>query len=172
MKLSTKGRYGLRAVLDIALNQDEGPVTIHSISERQGISERYLEQLLITLRKNGIIRSIRGFQGGYVLNRETKDISVGDVVRALEGPISPVECVEEGRSGVCNRIDICVTRNIWEELRKAMNQVLDSYSLEDLVRMFKEKNCNKNKEDINNNIDHINNNFDININKKIDLIID
>ncbi len=132
MKLSTKGRYGLRAILDIAINQDTGPVTIHSIAQRQEISERYLEQLLVTLKQSGLINSIRGFQGGYVLNKELKDISVGDVVRALEGPIAPVECVEDGRAGSCTRIDFCVTRKVWDDLKNAMTKVLDSYSLEDL----------------------------------------
>ncbi|NLI91495.1 MAG: Rrf2 family transcriptional regulator [Peptococcaceae bacterium] len=133
MKLSTKGRYGLRAILDVAMNQHLGPVTIHSVAQRQEISERYLEQLLITLKQNGLIKSIRGFQGGYVLNKEPKDISVGDVVRALEGPIAPVECVDDGKQGSCSRMDFCVTKIVWNDLKIAINQVLDSYSLEDLI---------------------------------------
>ena len=134
MKLSTKGRYGLRAILDIALNQNTGPVTIYSIAQRQEISDRYLEQLLTSLRKNGLIKSIRGFQGGYILNKEPQDITVGDVIRALEGPIAPVECVDDNRQGLCSRMELCVTRKVWEDLRKTMNEVLDSYTLEDLVR--------------------------------------
>jgi Rrf2 family protein len=133
LKLSTKGRYGLRAILDIALNEHEGPVTINSISQRQEISERYLEQLLITLKQNGLIKSIRGFQGGYMLNKEPRDITVGDVVRTLEGPIAPVECVNETSQDTCTRMAFCVTKKVWEELKNAMTEVLDSYSLEDLV---------------------------------------
>jgi len=142
VKLSTKGRYGLRAILDIALNQHSGPVTIHSVAQRQEISERYLEQLLITLKQNGLIKSIRGFQGGYVLNKEPKDICVGDVVRALEGPIAPVECVDDGCQGSCPRMDFCVTKNVWNDLKIAIKQVLDSYSLEDLVKETKNLQSN------------------------------
>lgn len=133
MKLSTKGRYGLRAILDVALNEQSGPVTIHSIAQRQEISERYLEQLLITLKQNGLIKSIRGFQGGYVLNKEPRNISVGDVVRALEGPIAPVDCVNDNAQESCSRMELCVTKMVWEELKKAMTEVLDSYSVEDLI---------------------------------------
>lgn len=133
MKLSTKGRYGLRAILDIALNEHNGPVTIHSISQRQDISERYLEQLLINLKQNGLIKSIRGFQGGYMLNKDPRDITVGDVVRILEGPIAPVECVNEASQDTCSRIGFCVTNKVWEDLRNAMTEVLDSYKLEDLI---------------------------------------
>lgn len=134
MKLSTKGRYGLRAVLDIALNQHGGPVTIHSIAQRQEISERYLEQLLITLKQNGIIKSIRGFQGGYILNKESRNITVGDVVQALEGPIAPVDCVADQKQSTCSRIELCVTKKVWADLKNAMIQVLGSYTLEDLVQ--------------------------------------
>lgn len=133
MKLSTKGRYGLRAILDVALNQHAGPVTIHSIAQRQEISERYLEQLLITMKQAGLIKSIRGFQGGYMLNKEPRDISVGAVVRALEGPIAPVDCVNENRQATCSRTEFCVTRKVWEDLKNAMTEVLDSYTLEDLL---------------------------------------
>lgn len=133
MKLSTKGRYGVRAILDITLNQHAGPVTIHSIAQRQEISERYLEQLLITMKQNGLIKSIRGFHGGYMLNKEPQDITIGDVVRALEGPIAPVDCVDDSRSGSCTRLDFCVTRRVWEDLRDAMTEVLDSYTIEDLL---------------------------------------
>ena len=93
MKLSTRGRYGLRAMLDIAINQGDGPTTLPSISERQGISVGYLEQLMVPLKKEGLIRSVRGAQGGYLLAREPEKITVGDIIRALEGPIAPVACV-------------------------------------------------------------------------------
>lgn len=133
MKLSTKGRYGLRAVLDISLHESEGPVTINSIAGRQELSERYLEQLLITLKQNGLIKSIRGFQGGYMLAMEPRFIKVGDIVRALEGPLAPVDCVNEDKQGECSRTEACVTKMVWEDLRNSITKVLDSYTIEDLM---------------------------------------
>ena len=99
MKLSTKGRYGLRALIDLAQNSTEEPVSITSIAERQEISERYLEQLMSKLKKSGIVKSIRGAAGGYILARPMEEISVGDILRALEGSLDPVDCaglLEEG----------------------------------------------------------------------------
>jgi len=128
--------------LDIALNEQYGPVTIHSIAQRQEISERYLEQLLITMKQNGLIKSIRGFQGGYMLNKETSSITVGDIVRALEGQLAPVDCVSDDQQSTCNRLEFCVTKMVWEDLKNAINQVLDSYTLEDLVLETKKKQEN------------------------------
>lgn len=143
MKLSTKGRYGLRAMLDMALSEGQGPIATHTIAERQGISERYLEQLLIPLKQAGLVKSIRGSQGGYILGRVPSNISVGDVIRVLEGPIGPVDCVSEVNPEECKRADLCVTRIVWSEVRDAISGVLDSYSLEDLVN--KSQNINKNE---------------------------
>lgn len=142
MKISTKGRYGLRAILDVALNEHAGPVTIHSISERQNLSERYLEQLLITLKQNGLIKSIRGFQGGYILSREPGNITVGDTIRALEGPISPVDCVSDSNPASCSRAELCVTKIVWDDLKNAMVKVLDSYTLADLMAEYEKMNNN------------------------------
>lgn len=133
MKLSTKGRYGLRAMLDLAIGQDHGPITTRSIAKRQNISERYLEQLLIPLKTAGLVKSIRGSQGGYMLGRSPEKITVGDIIRILEGPIAPVECVNEVNPEECNRADYCVTRIIWAKVRDAITGVLDSYSLADLA---------------------------------------
>jgi Rrf2 family protein len=133
MKLSTKGRYGLRAMIDLAANAKEGPSTIHAIAERQEISERYLEQLLIPLKQSGLVKSVRGSQGGYMLGRAPQDISVGDIIRVLEGPLSPVDCVSEQNPDDCKRADTCVTRTIWTKVRDCIADVLDSYSLMDLV---------------------------------------
>lgn len=132
MRLSTKGRYGLRAMLDLAQHVGEGPISLKSIAERQDISEHYLEQLFAVLRKVDLVKSIRGAQGGYVLAKLPTEITVGDIIRALEGPIAPVECVSEDNPDVCRREDYCVTRIIWEKLRDSMIAVLDSYTLEDL----------------------------------------
>jgi len=141
MKVSTKGRYGLRAILDISLYQHAGPVTINSIAQRQNISERYLEQLLVTLRQNGLIKSIRGFQGGYILAKEPGAISVGDVIRSLEGPVVPVDCVNDDPE-TCSRAEFCVTKKVWEDLKKSMNDVLDSYTLQDLINESQKINEN------------------------------
>lgn len=137
MKLSTKGRYGLRAMLDMALHADDGPITVHSIAERENLSDRYLEQLLVPLKKVGLVKSLRGAQGGYVLGKEPKDITVGEIIRALEGPIAPVDCVSEDHPENCVRADHCVTRLIWTKLRDSMAEVLDSYNLEDLIKESK-----------------------------------
>lgn len=134
MKLSTKGRYGLRAMLDMAMDEGNEPIATRTIAGRQGISERYLEQIMIPLKQNGLIKSVRGSQGGYILGRNPKDISVGDVIRVLEGPIAPVECVSEVNPDECQRADYCVTRIIWSRVRDAITEVLDSYSLADLVK--------------------------------------
>lgn len=133
MKLSTKGRYGLRAMLDMAQNGEDGPITSHTIAQRQDISERYLEQLLIPLKQAGLVKSIRGSQGGYVLGRSPKNISVGDIIRVLEGPLAPVDCVNEVNPDDCERADYCVTRGIWARVRDSVAEILDSYTLEDLV---------------------------------------
>ena len=133
MKLSTKGRYGLRAMLDMAQNEEEGPIASHTIAQRQEISERYLEQLLIPLKQAGLVKSLRGSQGGYILGRAAKDITVGDIIRVLEGPLAPVDCVNEVNPDDCKRADNCVTRLIWAKVRDSVSEILDSYSLEDLV---------------------------------------
>lgn len=134
MKLSTKGRYGLRAMIDLAQSTEEGPIATHSIAERQGISERYLEQLMIPLKRAGLVRSIRGFQGGYMLVKKPEDITAGDIIRALEGPIAPVECISETNPEACERFENCITKNLWGEIRDAIVEVLDSYTLADLAQ--------------------------------------
>lgn len=138
MKLSTKGEYGVRAMFDLAQHHGEGPTSLKSIADRQDISEHYLEQLIAGLRKAGIVKSIRGAQGGYVLAREPDDIKVGDIIRVLEGPIAPVECVSEEDANQCNRAEGCVTRNIWQKVRDSISDVLDSISLADMVKEAEE----------------------------------
>lgn len=136
MKLSTKGEYGVMACYELARCCGEAPVPLKAVAERQGISEAYLEQLVGALRRAGLVRSVRGSQGGYTLGRSPESITVGDIIRVLEGPIAPVDCVSEGSAAgllQCARSDGCVTRVIWERLRDSMTQVLDSISLADLV---------------------------------------
>lgn len=130
MKLSTRGRYGVKAMVDLAINYGEEPVSIKSISVRQNISESYLEQLFSPLRKANLIKSIRGAQGGYVLSREPKDITVADVMRVVEGPIEVSECIENND---CDNSDCCATRLLWEKLKKSIDEVMESITLQDIV---------------------------------------
>jgi len=132
LKLSTRGEYGLRAMFDLAQHFGEGPTSLKSVAERQDISEHYLEQLIASLRKSGLVRSIRGAQGGYILAREPAEITVGDVIRVLEGPIAPMDCVNEEEAESCNRASYCITKGIWERLRDSVNSVLDSITLQDM----------------------------------------
>lgn len=133
MRLTTKGRYGLRAVLALALHQSRGPVALSSIAESQDISEGYLEQLMVPLKRAAIVKSVRGAQGGYVLARDPKMITVGEVIRALEGPIAPVACVSEEFPEECRRASGCATRLVWERVRNSIAETLDSFTLQDLV---------------------------------------
>ena len=140
MKLSTKGRYGLKAMLDLAIHNSEGQISLKSIAERQDISENYLEQLFAILRKSGLVKSTRGSQGGYVLAQSPEKISVGCILRALEGSLAPVDCVMENDPQQCSRSEECVTRFIWAKIRDSVNQVVDSISLEDLINEYNKTN--------------------------------
>ncbi|MCX5780887.1 MAG: Rrf2 family transcriptional regulator [Firmicutes bacterium] len=134
MKLSTRGRYGLRAMIEMALTEDKSPIATRTIAERQGISERYLEQLMVPLKRAGLVKSVRGSQGGYNLGRDPEKITAGDIIRVLEGPIAPVECVSETNPESCQREDYCVTRLLWTKVRDSIAEVLDSYTLADLAK--------------------------------------
>jgi Rrf2 family transcriptional regulator, cysteine metabolism repressor len=140
MKLSTKGRYGLKAMLDLALHDSEGIIALKNIAERQDISENYLEQLLATLRKARLIKSVRGSQGGYMLAQSLDEITVGNILRALEGSLAPTDCVTEIDPQECSRSEGCVTRLIWERIRDSINEVVDSITLQDLVNDFRKLN--------------------------------
>lgn len=132
MRISTKGRYGLRAMVDLAMNSTDGPVPLRQIAERQLISDSYLEQVFTSLRKNGLVIAARGAQGGYELNRPSQEITVGEILRALEGPIEPVHCVGK-TSKPCEREKDCITHSFWEELNNTINQLLDNTTLADLA---------------------------------------
>jgi Rrf2 family transcriptional regulator, cysteine metabolism repressor len=134
LRLSTKGRYGVKAMFDLAVHHGEGPMSLKNVAERQGISEHYLEQLISGLRKAGLVKSVRGAQGGYTPAREPAKITVGDIIRVLEGPIAPVDCVSEEDPEICSKADCCVTRGIWEKVRDSIASVLDSITLEDMVK--------------------------------------
>lgn len=133
MKLSTKGRYGLRALVDLAVYSETEAVSIQSIANRQSISVSYLEQLMGKLRRAGLVISVRGAMGGYRLARPASEISVGDVLRALEGNLDAVNCPgNEGEQG-CEGADSCVTRYVWKRINDSITQAVDSIRIEQLV---------------------------------------
>ena len=140
MRLSTKGRYGARIMLELAHNYGKAPVLLKDIAERQEISEGYLEHLLPPLKIAGLINSSRGARGGYTLAKAPAKITLKEVVQAMEGSLFPVECVEA--PGVCQRVQFCVTRDIWKELGEKISQTLESVTLKDMVERQK-----KTKED-------------------------
>jgi len=145
MKLSTKGQYGVKAMFDLAVHYGNEPIPLKGIAERQGISEYYLEQLMASLRRDGLVRSIRGSQGGYVLSREPSSITVGEILNTLEGPIEISECISEDREAVeCSRAHYCATRLIWVKIKSAINDVVNSITLEDMVNDYKML-CERNK---------------------------
>lgn len=137
MKISTKGRYGLRALIDVAQFSEIEPVAISSIAARQDISERYLEQLMAMLKKAGLIKSIRGAGGGYVLAKDVDDISVGDVLRALEGTLEPVECAGFQENDSCKAAGGCVTKYVWQRINDSINRTVDEIRISQLVEESK-----------------------------------
>jgi Rrf2 family transcriptional regulator, cysteine metabolism repressor len=138
MKVSTRGRYGIRALLDIALHGQEGPVLIRDIAERQQISLLYLQHLLNPLIAGGLIRSIRGPGGGILLAKAPEDIKLSEIMNLLVGSVAPVECVND--PNVCARAATCATRDTWIEMKKSINSVLTSTTIQDLVVRQKKKN--------------------------------
>ena len=131
MKLSTKGRYATRAMLDLAVHFGQGPIPIKDISVRQQISARYLEQLFIRLRKAGLVRSFRGLRGGFTLAKPPSEIPLSEIIQVAEGSVAPVRCVDDPK--LCRQSDVCITRSIWAEIGRATNKVLESITLQDLV---------------------------------------
>ena len=138
MKISTKGRYALRLMTDIAIYGGEGYVSLKDVAARQGISVKYLEQIVGSLSKAGLLRSSRGSQGGYQLTRAPEAYSLGSILRLTEGDLAPVACLE-GPENHCERCDACATLDFWTGLYAAVNAYVDQYTLADLVRSEKEK---------------------------------
>ena len=132
MKISTKGRYALRLMLDIAAHDSGEPVRIKEIASRQEISAKYLEQIVAILSKAGYVKSIRGPQGGYRLTRKPEEYPLGDILRLTEGSLAPVECLE-GETNQCPRAGDCITLLFWKKLDKAIRDVTEGYTLEDLL---------------------------------------
>jgi len=137
MKLSTRGQYGTRALLELALQETERPVPLRDIAQNQQIPQQYLEHLITPLIAAGILRSIRGAKGGIMLAKTPEEIKLSEVLQILEGPIAPTQCVNHPE--ICERSAFCVTRDVWDELKRAMEGVLESTTLKDLTRRHKEK---------------------------------
>ncbi|OPZ90018.1 MAG: HTH-type transcriptional regulator CymR [Firmicutes bacterium ADurb.Bin419] len=136
MKFSTKGRYGLRAMVDLAVHAKGEHVALFSIAERQGISTNYLEQVFSLLRKSGLVKSVKGAQGGYILAESPADIKVGRILRALEGPLSVIDENAESSGGNETNIQQCIRMCVWDKMNEALNDLADSLTLEDLVDSY------------------------------------
>lgn len=137
MKLSTRGRYGLRTLLDLALHQDDGLILLKDIARRQEFSLAYLEHLIAPLISAGLVKSTRGVRGGVSLNKSPAEIKLDEAVQLLEGTIAPVDCVNHPE--LCHRSAFCVTHDLWVEMKEAMSHVLNSTTLQDLVDRHRQK---------------------------------
>ena len=144
MKISTKGRYAIRLMLELAMHENDGYISIKSVATNQGISEKYLEQIIKMISKNGLVESTRGAQGGYKLTRKPCDYTVGEILRVTEGSLAPVSCLAD-ESNHCEHCEDCVTIEIWQNVLDAINEVVDGITLEYLVEKQKTKKtcCNK-----------------------------
>ena len=132
MRISTRGRYALRLMLDLATNYTGKPIRLKDVAKRQEISDKYLEQIISILNKAGFVRSVRGPQGGYFLTRKPEEYTVGMILRLTEGSLSPVDCLDEGAEN-CPRQESCVTFILWKQLDDAIRGVVDKVTLQDLV---------------------------------------
>lgn len=138
MKISTKGRYAVRLMLDLALNNTGQCVKVKEIAARQEISEKYLEQIIAVLNKAGYVRSIRGAQGGYLLAKQPEEYTIGMILRLTEGSLAPVSCLDDENCD-CQRIDTCETLSVWRDIYEAVNQVVDNITIADLVKQREER---------------------------------
>lgn len=144
MKISTKGRYALRLMLDLAVLGGDRPVSLRDIAKRQQISDKYLEQIISVLNKAGFVKSVRGAQGGYMLAKAPEDYTVGMILRLTEGTLAPVSCVEEeGMS--CERQACCATAKLWQKVNQAVSDVVDKVTLADLAEWQKEAEQSENE---------------------------
>lgn len=132
MKISTKGRYALRMMLDLALNEETGYIPIKEIAKRQGISDKYLEQIISVLNRAGFVKSVRGAGGGYKLTKKPGEYTVRMILELTEGSLAPVACLED-EVNTCERADRCVTLGVWKKIYKAVNDVVDNITLQDLI---------------------------------------
>ena len=137
MNISTKGRYGLRAMIELALRYEEGPLSLREIADSQQISYKYLEQLVPSLKAEGLIESYQGSKGGYSLKKAPDEISALEVVKALDGSLAPVECVEDPK--LCDRYSFCATQELWNEINESLRKLLRSKTLKQLAKKKKDK---------------------------------
>ena len=141
MKISTRSRYGMRAILELAISYGHGPLQLKVIAQHQDISVKYLEQIIALLKSGGLVRSVRGAKGGYILAKEPNQIKLSDVFDCLEGPVNTVDCVEN--QDYCAKAADCLARKVWAQIQGAINNILQSVTLQDLVEKA------KNKQDLN-----------------------
>ena len=137
MKISTRGRYGIRLMLALALNYENGTIPLKAIAKDQGISEKYLEQIITPLTKAGLVKSFRGAQGGYRLTREPVEYTVGEILRLVEGSLVPVACLECGAN--CEHTDKCMTIDLYKRMQKAIDDIVDGTTLVDLIKEHEAK---------------------------------
>jgi Rrf2 family cysteine metabolism transcriptional repressor len=138
MRITYKGDYALKTILDLALHYGENPVTIHELARRADISVKFLEQILLDLKRGGFVESRRGKVGGYLLAKAPSQIKLGQVIRYIDGPIEPVACVDRKYKG-CADITGCIFRNIWEEVARSTAKIVDNITFEDLAKKIKQK---------------------------------
>ena len=138
MKISTKGRYAVRVMLDLALHNTGECIKVKDIASRQGISEKYLEQIIAVLNRAGYVNSVRGAQGGYRIAKDPSEYTVGMILRLTEGSMAPVACLDEG-APECDRCDTCETLEVWKELYAAINNVIDNVTIADLVEKSRQR---------------------------------
>ncbi|MCI5752337.1 MAG: Rrf2 family transcriptional regulator [Oscillospiraceae bacterium] len=141
MKISTKGRYALRMLLDLALHSDDGFIALKDVAERQDISKKYLEQIVPLLNKSGLLKTNRGYQGGYMLIKDPGEYTVGEILRVTEGSLAPVACLDHD-SNDCPRAASCMTLYIWEGLYNTVTEYLDSITLRDILDRAEETGAN------------------------------
>ena len=139
MRISTKGDYATRALQDLALHYDEGPVPIEVIAKRQALPARYLEQLLLALKRAGFLVSKRGVNGGYYLAKPPREITLGQILRAVDGPVVPIFCVAESRQERCAQETTCALRDVWFEVRDAVSTIVDHTTLADICERIRAK---------------------------------
>jgi len=139
MRFSVKSEYAVTAVLDMALHAEKGPVHVRAIARRQSIPVRFLEQVMASLKKAGIVESIRGSQGGYILSRDPKTINIAQIIEAIEGPITPMECTTGTMENRCLQMNGCIIKGVWEDVRRAVTNVLSQISIEDMCKKKREQ---------------------------------
>jgi Rrf2 family protein len=134
MRLSTKARYGVLAMVELAFHYGEGPMSIRAIAKKQNFSDSYLEQLFSSLKNAGLVKSFRGAHGGYLLARDPDKITVGAIIKALEGPIELADCVSGDDNFKCSKLPECVTRELWKDVQDSINSIIDYRTLKDLIK--------------------------------------